>query len=164
MPDKPHRPQRSASPGFRKRVRTDQPVAPAATGPSPAEIQARDTAHEADLVSRLSQLHGQELAPGQLKVEEATVRVGYLNAAAGLAFEVYPKRKGNNSGIKRKITADILKLALLKKHWAAEHGDKVVCAIVLGDAAAVSDYIGVKGPSWMRRAAEQFGVEVITMD
>ena len=153
MPDNSKRPQRTPSPGFRKRSPASKP----ATTNKPAPVvdtSARDEAHEAALLAKLEATHGCKLTPGQLKIDGATVRVGYLNEEAGLAFEIYPKQGGLNSGIKRKVSADVLKLGLLRQHLAAKLGDKVVCAVVLGDRAGLDDYLGKKGPSWMRKAAE----------
>lgn len=163
MPNNPNRPQRTPSPGFRKRTPAAKQQGKPEVTPKVEDTSARDAAHTAKLSASLATKYSCELASGQLKVNDSTVRVSYLNEEAGVAFEIYPKQGGLNSGIKRKVTADLLKLALLKKHWAASHGDKASCGIILGDQDSLDDFLGKKGPSWMRRAAEEFGVEVITL-
>ena len=153
MPENPNNP----SPGFRKRTpRTikDEPV---------VEAGVSESEHEATLKSALEKRHGGELTAGQLKVDEATVRVTYLNEEKGLAFEIYPKQGGLNSGIKRKINTDILRLSLLNDHWAKAGKATTTCAVVFGDQASLDDYQGKNGPSWARRAAELHGVKLLVV-
>ncbi|NJC28374.1 hypothetical protein [Neolewinella antarctica] len=157
MPKRPN-----PSPGFRKRSPASKP---AGTGrnPQPANTAAQDKAHEAALLTRLETTHGCKLTPGQVKANDATIRVGYLNLDAGLAFEIHPKQGGLNSGVKRKISADVLKLSLLRQHYKTTEDKDITVGVVLGDQISLDDYLGKKGPSWMREAARLHEVAILNL-
>ena len=156
MPQNPNNPSR----GFRKRTPRTKKAEPTAVA---AETTVSDADRTATLLRKLEQRYDCQLTAGQTKVNEATVRVTYLNEEKGLAFEIYPKQGGINSGIKRKINTDVLQLSLLRHHWAGAGKENITCGIVFGDQTSLDDYRGKKGPSWARRAAELHGVELLTL-
>lgn len=115
------------------------------------------------LLEQLEKTHGCELPKGQLKVKEATLRIGALNLDAGLAFEIHPKAGGLNSGLRRKVCADILKLSLLRRHFKEVENKDISVGIVLADQDSVDSLLGKKGPSWVREAALLHEVSVTTL-
>ena len=154
MPQNPNNP----SPGFRKRTPRKKKAEPAVVEPT-----VSDTDHTAALLRTLEQRYDCQLTAGQVKVNEATVRVSYLNEEKGVAFEIYPKQGGLNSGIKRKINSDVLQLSLLRDHWSKAGKADVKCGVVFGDQTSLDDYRGKNGPSWARRAAELHGVQLLVL-
>lgn len=144
-----------------RRARTvRKPIAPQAKnrGPQPGSLNENELTMA--IVTKLSAKHKCQLDPTQFRIDESLVKVGAMNVEAGFAFDIHPKPGQLNSGVKRRICQDILKLSLVKTFFKTTEDRDITVAIILGDKDALDSFQGVTHPTWMKRAADMVGVEV----
>jgi hypothetical protein len=149
----------------KRRARTVTQSTPTlAKAPSPKPGSRSENELMTAIISKLSAKHKCSLDPSQFRIDESLVKVGAMNATAGFAFDVHPKPGPLNSGVKRRICQDILKLSLVKTYFKTSEDRDITVAVILGDKDALDSFQGITHPTWMKRAADMAGVEVRLAD